>query len=220
MNKLNHSRKKNLQQIQPKLSQKWRFAINEYKTKSSLYQTKQSTNQQISTQISIKKLLKIADFYKLKVLPIMQMNEQRKLSMIQNIAVPSTFKIKHIRDFYNNAQNELFRFPLPSINDLSIDTKARRLVSSRDSRSRPHNQSHSSLRNYRSSQYEIPLKNGNSGSPLQKYISSVSAQMGIPVPFLTPPGYKQQPPLLDHEIEKLNSKSLPKNLMIWYYHIF
>ena len=249
MNESNNSRKKHLQQIQPKLSQKWQYAINEYQRKSSLYLSKQSTNQQISTQVSIKQLLKIADFYKLKVLPIMHQNEQRKLSMIQNIAIPSTFKIKHIRDFYNNPQNELFRFPLPSnIHNLSIDTRDYGQYGQQGQ----YTKSHSSLKDYRSSQYSVPLKNGrnrdkdrtpnlyksksmrhrnknkgNAGSPLQKYIprltnsiSSVSAQIGIPVPFLTPPGYKRQDQkqyTFDqddpfNEIEKLNSKSLPKNL--------
>ena len=205
----NVKRYRNLKQLEPKLRQKWKYAMNEYNKKSQLYVTKQSTNQNISKQISIKKLLKIADFYKLKVLPIMHQKEQRKLSMIQNIAIPSQFKVKHIRDFYSNSQNELFRFPLPSpinINNLPFNTipsPSSQQQQQNDSNSSFHNRSHSSVINYKSSQYSIALKseqnkknkkkpkfiksksnresstrnkynkNKNSSSPLQKYMPNL-----------------------------------------------
>ena len=207
----NERRLAHLRRIKPKYYQKWQCALNEYEKKSKLYITKQNTNLNISRQISLTKLLQIADFYKMKVLPIMHMkgreDEQRKLSMIQNIAIPSIFKIKHIRTFYNDPQNESFRFPLPSITDNynnNNDIDHHHIAS---------------LKSYRSNQYQIALKDNNnnnkrsrhvrnkdSSSPLQKYMPGFTSISQMGIPFLTPPSHSKRRPILKEE-----TKSLPKN---------
>ena len=107
----------------------------------------------------------------MKVLPTMHIQnrdtEHSKLSMIQNIAIPSVFKIKNIRSFYADPHNELFKFPM-----MQYQTTNRS------------NSSHKAPKD----------KNKNSSSPLQKITNSISSKIGG-MSFLsphTPPIAEQQ----------------------------
>mmetsp|Transcript_31641 Transcript_31641/g.50903 ORF Transcript_31641/g.50903 Transcript_31641/m.50903 type:complete len:804 (-) Transcript_31641:207-2618(-) len=225
-------RKYNLHHISPKLSQKWQYALDEYARKSQLYHTKHASHRKLSTQISLKLLLQMADFYKMKVLPIMHVRgneheQQQKLSMIQNIAIPSVFKIRAIRSFYNDAKNESFRFPLPTLNNRHpphIQIKATQIIHPRPlPLSPPPLPPTSPPTPHTHKQYSVPLKSPQNApsSPLQRYsqrlttsISNLSAQMSVS--FLTPPGLKRHLPSHGyHHAATLSgtaSRSLPKNL--------
>ena len=141
--------------------------------------------------------------------------DQINLSMIQNIAVPSVFSIKQIRSFYGDPQNELFRFPVPSYYQAlqqQNQSPYNRSSSILSNLSPNYRRSVSSVNEYRSSQYQIPLK---SESPTTSDPSSRGSPLRRMFPFLTPPSTKRSASISIQRSTTMSvteSRSLPKNL--------